>query len=191
MTSLISLHNAVFSRGEALAGLLPLLARFIFAAVLFMYFWASGMTKLGDGILGLFNPSLGAYAQIFPKAMEAVSYDVTQLGVFHRLVVVADTSRNQPAISRGLPGQDNRLQVAGMTQKLQAQLAGLGVGTLPLHRVQPLLDSGDMLALPLAEPLPEAPCHLAWKTTNRGRALALVVAALQEAAGSGDFADGA
>ncbi len=70
---------------------LPILARFVFAAVLFHYFWNSGATKLGDGIFGIFSPSLGAYAQIFPKAMEAVTYDTSQLSLFHWAVVVAGT----------------------------------------------------------------------------------------------------
>lgn len=71
--------------------LLPLLARFVFAAVLFMYFIKSGLTKLGDGISGLWTPSLGAYAQIFPKKMEAAGYDVSQMGGFEYLVVLAGT----------------------------------------------------------------------------------------------------
>jgi putative oxidoreductase len=70
---------------------LPLLARLVFAGVLLVYYWNSGLTKLGDGVLGVFNPSLGAYAQIFPKQMEAVGYDVSQLGLFHWAVVVAGT----------------------------------------------------------------------------------------------------
>ncbi len=71
--------------------LLPLLARVIFAAVLFRYFWASGLTKLGDGVFGFLNPSVGAYAQIFPKQLEAVGYDASQLSTFHDLVVLAGT----------------------------------------------------------------------------------------------------
>lgn len=70
---------------------LPLLARFTFAATLVGYFWASALTKLGDGALGLFRPSLNGYAQIFPRQMEAVSYDVSQLGVFHWAVTIAGT----------------------------------------------------------------------------------------------------
>ena len=65
--------------------LVPTLARLVFAGVLFGYFWASAMTKLD----GLFTPSMGAYAQIFPKAFEAVGYDVGQMGIWHRLVVLA------------------------------------------------------------------------------------------------------
>ena len=70
---------------------LPTLARFAFAATLAVYFWASALTKVGDGPLGLFRPALGAYAQIFPRAMEAAGYDVAQLGPFHWAVVVAGT----------------------------------------------------------------------------------------------------
>lgn len=92
MRSLTDLHARIFDPLSRAEGLLPLLARFVFAAVLLMYFWVSGMTKLGDGALfGLLQPSLGAYAQIFPRAMEAVSFDVTQLDLWHYLVVVAGT----------------------------------------------------------------------------------------------------
>lgn len=71
--------------------ILPLLARFAFAATLLGYFWASAKTKLGDGLLGLFQPSLNAYAQIFPCQMEALNYDASQLGLFHWAVVMAGT----------------------------------------------------------------------------------------------------
>ncbi|MGC9369200.1 MAG: DoxX family membrane protein [Paracoccaceae bacterium] len=93
MKLLISGHNAVadaLERGTD-GWLLPTVARFIFAATLLFYFWSSAMTKLGDGIAGLFRPSLGAYAQIFPRQMEAVGYDVGQLGAWHWLVVLAGT----------------------------------------------------------------------------------------------------
>ncbi len=70
---------------------LPTLARFAFAATLALYYWASALTKVGDGLFGLFQPSLGAYAQIFPRAMEAAGYDASQLGLFHWAVVTAGT----------------------------------------------------------------------------------------------------
>jgi putative oxidoreductase len=66
---------------------LPLLARFVFAAVLARYFWASAMTKL-DGVL---TPSLGAYAQIFPRQLEAAGYNISGFGAFHWLVIMAGT----------------------------------------------------------------------------------------------------
>lgn len=91
MHRLVHLHDAIFGQLEQMRGMLPLLARFLFAAVLLMYFWVSGVTKLGEGVLGFIKPSFGAYAQIFPKATEAVSYDITQLSFFHWAVVTAGT----------------------------------------------------------------------------------------------------
>lgn len=87
-------HAKFFTAIENLAGawLLPTLARFTFAAVLLVYFWNSALLKLGDGVFGLFHPSLGAYAQIFPKAMEAAGYNTDNLTVFHWAVVVAGTT---------------------------------------------------------------------------------------------------
>ncbi len=71
--------------------LLPVLARLVFAGVLLVYYWNSGLTKLGDGLLGFLQPSSGAYVQIFPKAMEAVGYDTSQLTMFHWAVVTGGT----------------------------------------------------------------------------------------------------
>ena len=92
MTALLSLHNAIFARIETLAPwVLPTLARLVFAGVLLEYFWASALTKLGDGLFGIFRPSTGAYAQIFPQKAEAVLYDVSQFSLFEKLVVLGGT----------------------------------------------------------------------------------------------------
>ncbi|SFM41169.1 DoxX family protein [Shimia aestuarii] len=91
MKTLFALYDGLSGRLDRLDWLLPTVARFLFAAVLAGYFWKSGLTKLGDGFLGVFTPSMGAYAQIFPKAFEAVGYDSSQLGVFHWVVVVSGT----------------------------------------------------------------------------------------------------
>ena len=81
--------NSIDERSSA--WLLPTLARLVFAGTLLLYFWKSAATKLGDGALGFLNPSLGAYAQIFPKAMEAAGYDPAQLSILHKLIVIAGT----------------------------------------------------------------------------------------------------
>lgn len=91
MNRLIRLHDRAFAPLERADWLLPTLARLVFAAVLLGYFWASGLTKIGDGLTGIFQPSLGAYAQIFPRAMEAAGYDISQFGLWHKLVVLAGT----------------------------------------------------------------------------------------------------
>jgi len=92
MQKFVACYSSTFST-VARAGdwLMPLFARFVFAATLLLYYWNSAMTKLGDGALGLFRPSVGAYAQIFPRQLEAAGYDTSQLSMFHWLVVVAGT----------------------------------------------------------------------------------------------------
>lgn len=85
------LDRAADMLDRASGPVLTTFARLVFAGVLLIYFWRAGLTKLGDGIFGLFSPSLGAYAQIFPRQMEAVGYDVSQLGFGHTLVVLGGT----------------------------------------------------------------------------------------------------
>jgi len=92
MTILVSLYDTIFGLIERIGDwLLPLIARFVVGATLLVYYWNSGLTKIGDGIFGIFHPSVGAYAQIFPKQLEAVGYDSSQLSDFHWLVVVGGT----------------------------------------------------------------------------------------------------
>ena len=71
--------------------LLPLFARFSFAATLLVFFWRSALTKLGDGVAGLWTPSLNAYAQVLPAKFEAAGYDVSAMSVLDQLIVVAGT----------------------------------------------------------------------------------------------------
>lgn len=92
MNMIASLHHAVFGQIERLAPVvMPTLARLIFAGVLMFYFWASALTKLGDGIFGFLSPSTGAYAQIYPRKAEAVLYDATQFSGFEKFVILAGT----------------------------------------------------------------------------------------------------
>lgn len=91
MHDLIALYDRTVARLARADGLLATLARLLFAGVLLFYFWNSALTKLGDGILGLVRPSFDAYAQIFPRAMEAAEYDIGQLSILHTLVVLAGT----------------------------------------------------------------------------------------------------
>lgn len=89
---MLSTYNALTARlDRAGDALLPTLARLVFAGVLLIYFWVAGLTKLGDGLFGIFNPSVGAYAQIFPRVMVEVGFDTSQLGLWHWAVVVAGT----------------------------------------------------------------------------------------------------
>ena len=86
-------------------------------------------------------------------------------------VVVADSSRYSPGKSIGLLESRTRLVVASMEQKIQAHVRGLGVGYLPVHKVQSLLDDGRLVALPLANALETVDVCAAWRRGYCGRAL--------------------
>jgi len=87
---IIRLHRAVFGALErATAGWFTgLAARFGFTSVLALYYLNSGWQKLGDGPLGLFNPSLGAYASILPPIMDRYGGDVAAIPLFPWQIIV-------------------------------------------------------------------------------------------------------
>lgn len=91
MASPITAYRTLTARIEGSDWLLPTFARIVFAGVLLIYFLNSGLTKLGDGVAGIFAPSDGAYVQMFPKAMEAAGYDSSALSTFHYLIALAGT----------------------------------------------------------------------------------------------------
>lgn len=85
---IIDLYKGTLNWLDRQSNILPFAARLVFAGVLLGYFWASALTKLDSFPFGL---SLGAYAQIFPRAFDAVGYDASQMGMFHRMVIIAGT----------------------------------------------------------------------------------------------------
>lgn len=112
---LIQTTNRLAARLDAAGDpLLPALARFAFAASLAGYFWASALTKTGEGPFGLFTPALGAYAQIFPRTLEAAGYNVAELGAFHWAVVVAGTFAEFALPALVILGLLTRLAALGM-----------------------------------------------------------------------------
>ncbi|MEM5474679.1 hypothetical protein WNZ14_23405 [Hoeflea sp. AS60] len=78
------LHTRIFGVLEQLGDswLLGLIARFAFAAVLWGYFLNSAKTKVGDGLIGFFSISSGAYYQIALPAVEAAGGDVDAVSFF-------------------------------------------------------------------------------------------------------------
>ena len=67
-------------------------ARLLFAATLMVYYLNSAMTKVGDGLFGIFAPSAGAFAQIAPPVAEQYFYDTTAIPFFPwHLIVIAGT----------------------------------------------------------------------------------------------------
>lgn len=112
MTALISTYNASMEKVDNLSGwLTPTLARFVFVAVLLVYYWNSATLKI-DG--SIFSASAGAFGQIFPKAAEAVLYDVTQMSFFQRIVIFFGTVAEFVLPFLLLVGLLTRLAAVGM-----------------------------------------------------------------------------
>ncbi len=96
----------------------------------------------------------------------------------YRSVSAADSSRNlAPRTSGILSGQDV-LTVPDMMAKLQAQIAGLGVGYLPKRLAEQYAAKGMLIIKPVAEPKPEATSFLAWRS-NGGKAQQWLIKELQ------------
>ncbi|MDH3663763.1 MAG: DoxX family protein [Alphaproteobacteria bacterium] len=71
---------------------LGLSARLVFAAVLFVYFFNSALTKIGDGIFGFLSIADNAYFQILPTVVERYGFDASQIPFFpYKIIVFAGT----------------------------------------------------------------------------------------------------
>ena len=87
-----------------------------------------------------------------------------------RRVITHDTSAVDIARSEGLSSGGQKFYVQNIDQKVEAILAGIGIGHLPRQRVQTYLDNGALTELALAETNnPES--FLAWKISNKGKGL--------------------
>ncbi len=93
ISSLRSLHDRIFGSIESMSGswFTGLAARFVFLAVLFFYFMNSWLTKVEGGFPGFLFVKDNAFYQIVPWAVEAAGGEVSQVGIFDRLVVYAGT----------------------------------------------------------------------------------------------------
>lgn len=100
----------------------------------------------------------------------------------YRRVVTHDTARQHVMRNEGLTTGKQVLYVQNMAQKIQAQRAGLGVGHLPRKLIQSLLNDGDLVELASkTETTSEHERHLAWKITNKGKALRRLTELLSKA----------
>ncbi|MEO8729252.1 MAG: LysR substrate-binding domain-containing protein, partial [Rhodoferax sp.] len=98
-----------------------------------------------------------------PLSMEAITA--------HRAVVVADTSRLAIARSYGVQTHQERLAMPSMRAKIAAQVAGLGVGWLPLEKVRQHLTQGTLVALATQDPREPNLLYVGWHSHRAGPAL--------------------
>lgn len=90
----------------------------------------------------------------------------------YRAVAVADTSRELTARTVGIQSGQDVLTVPDMRAKRAAQAAGLGVGRLIPRDAEEEEAAGRLVMRQVADPAPPEPLYLAWRSNNRGKALA-------------------
>lgn len=96
-------------------------------------------------------------------------------------IVAMDSSRHMPPRSAGLLDGQSRITVPDIHKKIDAQRQGLGVGYLPLHRIQGYLQSGELVSPTLEQS--NARQHelcIAWRKDNKGKALTWFVTELKQ-----------
>lgn len=100
----------------------------------------------------------------------------------HRIVVAADSSRNLPARTVGLSIGQDTLTVPTMQAKLEAQLAGLGVGYLPLNLAASAIAAGRLIRKSVEDETDKVTrMTLAWRARDVGKGLKWWLAKLEEA----------
>lgn len=87
----------------------------------------------------------------------------------YRVIAIADTARDQPAMSVNILEKQPRLTVTNLNVKCQALVDGLGIGTLPSVVAQPLIDAGKLKIIDGSEPR-ELDIIMAWRRNKIGEA---------------------
>jgi DNA-binding transcriptional LysR family regulator len=84
----------------------------------------------------------------------------------YRAITASDSSRSlEPKTSGVITGQEV-LAVPDMLAKLEAQIAGVGVGYLPKRMAEKHVATGELVIKTIAEPKPKVTSYLAWH--NKG-----------------------
>lgn len=87
----------------------------------------------------------------------------------YRVIAIADTAREQPAISVNILQRQPRLTVTNLSAKVDALQSGLGIGTLPKSVAQGLIEKGALAQISDTEEF-DIDIILAWKRNQMGEA---------------------
>lgn len=138
-----------------------------------------GVVAEGGATAGLQMKPLGIQRFIFAvaphhplaKAKEPLSDEVIRQ---YRVVAAADSVQRGSGMTVGLLAGQDVFTVTTLQSKLEAQLRGLGCGSLPEGLVKPYLDTGRLVAKRIERPEQQIQASYAWRRTpaaSRGRAL--------------------
>ncbi len=87
----------------------------------------------------------------------------------YRVIAIADTAREQPAMSVNVMQKQPRLTVTSFHTKVDALKAGLGIGTLTEQVARPLIEQGVLKQIADTEPQ-SVDIILAWRRNKLGEA---------------------
>lgn len=105
-----------------------------------------------------------------PLAERACEVSVDEIEAFPT-IVVRDTTQLMAPRTVGWTRQNRIITVPNMSDKIEAQKAGLGVGYLPSHRIQEELKSGTLVQVKVDAPANKDTAIMAWRKGVSGEAL--------------------
>jgi len=88
-----------------------------------------------------------------------------------RTVVVHDSAKKAVPWSSNIIEQSRHFYVETVEQKVQAISAGIGIGFLPVCRIEQQLKSGSLVTIELEEINDSFDIFMAWKLVNKGKGL--------------------
>ncbi len=98
--------------------------------------------------------------------------------VKYRSVVVHDSSQHEIPWSINVIEGSIHFFVSTISQKIEAILAGIGIGYLPRSMIQHHIETGQLVVIELAEKPSLQDVFMAWKITNKGKGLSKLKAIL-------------
>lgn len=123
----------------------------------------------------MFAQDAEALAAILPTLRRIITHDTSMFEV----------TRNEGLTNKGLSSTSQNFYmqnfyVQNIDQKLEAILAGIGIGHMPRKRVQRYLDNGQLKELKLAN-VNHHEYFMAWKISNKGKGLQVLTQLLAKA----------
>jgi DNA-binding transcriptional LysR family regulator len=89
----------------------------------------------------------------------------------YRSVIVHDSARHEIPWSVNMIEGSQHFFVSSVAQKIDAIVAGIGIGYLPKNLIESHTDSEKLVIIELEEKLPPQDVFMAWKITNKGKGL--------------------
>ncbi len=105
-----------------------------------------------------------------PLAKVNAPIELSELSKY-RNVVVHDSSKNEIPWSVNIIEGSQRFYVSNVALKIEAIIAGIGIGYLPKYMVERHITLGQLMEVTLTDEKLPQDLYMAWKITNKGKGL--------------------